>query len=86
MWSVNFSVIGKRVVGLGNDSCHECSTALLFNGEVDVAIGGDQAGSIRIPAAWCGCVGLMLVGERFDDGTVLRAAAEFERAVSWENH
>ncbi len=27
------------------------------NGDVDVAIGGDQAGSIRIPAAWCGIVG-----------------------------
>lgn len=27
-------------------------------GEVDVAIGGDQAGSIRIPSAWCGIVGL----------------------------
>src|SRR5206468_62892 len=28
-------------------------------GEVDVAFGGDQGGSIRIPAAWCGIVGLM---------------------------
>lgn len=27
-------------------------------GEVDMAIGGDQGGSIRIPAAWCGLVGL----------------------------
>lgn len=27
-------------------------------GEVDIAIGGDQAGSIRIPSAWCGIVGL----------------------------
>jgi len=26
--------------------------------EVDVAIGADQGGSIRQPAAWCGCVGL----------------------------
>jgi amidase len=26
--------------------------------EVDVAFGGDQGGSIRIPAAWCGVVGL----------------------------
>ncbi len=27
-------------------------------GEVDVAIGGDQGGSIRLPAAYCGVVGL----------------------------
>lgn len=30
----------------------------VFNGEVDMAIGGDQGGSIRIPASWCGVVGL----------------------------
>lgn len=34
------------------------SAAALFSGEVDVTIGGDQAGSIRIPASWCGVVGL----------------------------
>lgn len=34
------------------------SAALVAGGAVDLAIGGDQAGSIRIPAAWCGCVGL----------------------------
>ena len=27
-------------------------------GEVDMAIGGDQGGSVRMPAAWTGCVGL----------------------------
>ena len=27
-------------------------------GEVDMAIGGDQGGSIRLPASWCGIVGL----------------------------
>jgi len=32
--------------------------AAVVAGEVDVAIGGDQGGSIRTPAAWCGCVGL----------------------------
>jgi Asp-tRNA(Asn)/Glu-tRNA(Gln) amidotransferase A subunit family amidase len=30
-------------------------------------------------------VGLQLVGRRFDDATVLRAAAAFERAKPWEN-
>ena len=33
------------------------SAAAVVNGDVDVAIGGDQGGSIRIPASWSGCVG-----------------------------
>jgi amidase len=33
------------------------SAALLAAGEVDLALGGDQGGSIRIPAALCGIVG-----------------------------
>ena len=34
------------------------SAALVAAGEVDMAIAGDQGGSIRIPTAWCGNVGL----------------------------
>jgi amidase len=34
------------------------SAALIAAGEVELAIGGDQAGSIRIPASHCGIVGL----------------------------
>jgi amidase len=34
------------------------SAALLAAGEVDLAIGADQAGSIRMPASFCGVVGL----------------------------
>ena len=34
------------------------SAALLTSGEVDLALGADQGGSIRIPAALCGVVGL----------------------------
>lgn len=34
------------------------SAALLAAGEVDLAMGGDQGGSIRTPAAYCGVVGL----------------------------
>ncbi|KUJ78483.1 amidase [Ruegeria profundi] len=34
------------------------SAALLACGEIDLAIGGDQGGSIRVPAAFCGVVGM----------------------------
>jgi amidase len=34
------------------------SAALVATGEVDMAIGGDQGGSVRIPAALCGVVGM----------------------------
>lgn len=34
------------------------SAALLAAGEVDLAMGGDQGGSIRTPAAYCGVVGM----------------------------
>lgn len=28
------------------------------SGEVDLAIGGDQGGSVRLPSCWCGIVGM----------------------------
>ncbi|MFB6280509.1 MAG: amidase family protein [Haloferacaceae archaeon] len=34
------------------------SAAAVVAGDVDLALGTDQAGSVRLPAAWCGCVGL----------------------------
>src|SRR5881398_977364 len=34
------------------------SAALVVTGECDMAIGGDQGGSIRIPSCWCGVYGL----------------------------
>lgn len=34
------------------------SAALVVLGECDMAIGGDQGGSIRMPSSWCGAYGL----------------------------
>jgi amidase len=34
------------------------SAAALYYNAIDLTIGGDQGGSIRIPASWCGVVGL----------------------------
>jgi amidase len=34
------------------------SGALVGAGQVDLAVGGDQGGSIRVPAAYCGAVGM----------------------------
>jgi aspartyl-tRNA(Asn)/glutamyl-tRNA(Gln) amidotransferase subunit A len=33
------------------------SAAAIAAGDVELALGSDSAGSIRIPSAWCGCVG-----------------------------
>ncbi|MCU0314718.1 MAG: amidase [Solirubrobacteraceae bacterium] len=34
------------------------SAALVASGAVELALGGDQGGSIRVPASYCGCYGL----------------------------
>ena len=46
--------VGHRAVAGGSSSG---SAALVAGGVVDIATGGDQGGSIRIPAAYCGVVG-----------------------------
>jgi amidase len=46
----------KRGYSAGGSSSG--SAALVAAGDVDLAIGGDQAGSIRIPSGYCGIVGM----------------------------
>ena len=46
----------KRGYSAGGSSSG--SAAVVANGEVDMAIGGDQGGSIRMPAACCGIYGM----------------------------
>ncbi len=40
----------------GGSSCG--SAVLVATGQVDMAIAGDQGGSVRMPAGWCGIVGI----------------------------
>ncbi len=51
-------VHNPRKPGFTTGGSSSGSAALVAAGEVDMAIGGDQAGSIRIPASHCGIVGL----------------------------
>lgn len=46
----------KMGYSAGGSSCG--SAALVGGGEVDMAIGGDQGGSIRMPASYSGCYGM----------------------------
>jgi amidase len=51
-------VHNPRMRGRTTGGSSSGSAALVACGEVPMAIGGDQAGSIRIPASYCGIVGL----------------------------
>jgi amidase len=46
----------KRGYSAGGSSSG--SAALVAAGDADLALGGDQAGSIRIPSSWCGTCGM----------------------------
>ncbi len=51
-------VENPRKAGYSAGGSSSGSGALVAAGEVDMAIGGDQGGSIRMPAAYCGIYGL----------------------------
>jgi amidase len=51
-------VHNPRKVGYSAGGSSSGSAALLVAGEVDMAIGGDQGGSIRMPSAYCGVYGM----------------------------
>src|SRR5213594_4245242 len=51
-------VLNPRKIGYSAGGSSSGSAALVAAGEVDMAIGGDQGGSIRIPSCWCGVYGL----------------------------
>lgn len=51
-------VLNPRKAGYAAGGSSSGSAALVAAGEVDMAIGGDQGGSVRIPSAYCGTYGM----------------------------
>ena len=51
-------VINPHKPGYSSGGSSSGSAVLVATGEVDMAIGSDQGGSIRMPASWCGIVGM----------------------------
>lgn len=56
--SATGAVDNPRKAGYSAGGSSSGSAALVAAGEVDMATGGDQGGSIRIPASYCGIVGM----------------------------
>ncbi|MEP2919283.1 amidase [Sulfitobacter sp.] len=56
--SINGVVENPVAPGFNAGGSSSGSTALVAAGLVDMATGGDQGGSVRIPASYCGVVGL----------------------------
>ncbi|XP_071476417.1 amidase-like [Diadema antillarum] len=58
MTSASGPVLHPSVTGHSPGGSSSGCAVLLATKEVDIAIGGDQGGSVRSPASWCGLVGL----------------------------
>jgi amidase len=56
--SAGGAVHNPRKHGYSAGGSSSGSAAVVATGEVDMTIGGDQGGSIRIPASYCGIVGM----------------------------
>ena len=54
----NGPVINPRKPGFSAGGSSSGSAVAVASGDADMALGCDQTGSIRVPAAWCGIVGL----------------------------
>ncbi len=54
----NGPVINPHKPGYSAGGSSSGSAVAVASGDADMALGCDQAGSIRVPAAWCGIVGL----------------------------
>src|SRR5262249_49194532 len=56
--SAHGPVVNPRKPNYSAGGSSSGSAALLAAGEVDLAIGGDQGGSIRMPSSFCGVYGM----------------------------
>ncbi len=64
----------------GGSSCGAASA--VAGGEIDVGLASDTAGSVRVPAAWCGLVGMRPTHGRVPDPGLAPLAPSFD-TVGW---
>ena len=77
--SANGIVQNPRKPGYSTGGSSSGSAALVAAGEVDMAMGTDQGGSVRIPASWTGVVGMKATRGvvPFSGGVAIEASIEY---------